>query len=249
MTNLRRRAQPWLGTLVSIDVVLDNARFDVDGAFARGFAAVARVHESMSAQRPASDVARFNAARRGEIVLCDPWTIQVLRIAATLREASGGLFDVTLGAGAIYRIVDARGVLKLRAGSRLELGGVAKGYAVDRAVAALRAGGVRRGLVNAGGDLRAFGKGAWPVALRGAAGGFALERGAIATSEYRDGRSPHHADALIAPATATMYRTNRTITVAAPRCALADAMTKVIALTDDPRHPLLVQIGGQAWLR
>jgi len=249
MTRVRRRAQPWLGTLVSIDLVVEQDSFDSDRAFARAFAAIARVHESMSAQRPASDVARFNAACRGALVTCDPWTVRVLRIASTLRAASAGLFDVTLGTGAIYRIVDPRSVLKLEGKGRLELGGIAKGYAVDRAVAALRAAGVRRGLVNAGGDLRAFGKGAWPVALRGAAGGFALERGSIATSQYLQGRSPHHDDALIAPAAAAVHRTDRTITVAAPRCALADAMTKVVALTDDTRHPLLVQIGGQAWLR
>ena len=249
MKQVRRRAQPWLGTLVSIDVVVDDDRLDVERAFASAFAVIARVHESMSAQRPASDVARFNAACRAELVTCDPWTIRVLRVASMLREASAGLFDVALGGGAIYRIVDPRSVLKLDGRGRLELGGIAKGYAVDRAVAALRAAGVKRGLVNAGGDLRAFGKGAWPVALRGAAGGFALERGAIATSQYRDGRSPHHDDALIAPAASAVRRINRTITVAAPRCALADAMTKVVALTENARHPLLVQVGGQAWLR
>lgn len=48
----------------------------------------------------------------------------------------------------------------------IDLGGIAKGYAVDQAVASLRASGVTSGLVNAGGDLRAFGPRSWPIELQ-----------------------------------------------------------------------------------
>lgn len=246
-----RRAQPWLGTIVSIEIVPDGAPEHGAPAFDRAFAAVARVHAAMSAHEARSDIARFNAARCGEAVGCDPWTIRVLHLAARLAQASGGLFDVALGsaAGAAYRTLGARHVIKVAAGSRVDLGGIAKGYAVDRAVAALRACGVRRGLVNAGGDLRAFGTGVWPVEVRGVGLRLALERGAVATSQYRDGRTPYHDDALIVPASRAVHAIDRTVTVAAPRCVFADALTKIVALSGDARHPVVAELGGQAWLQ
>jgi thiamine biosynthesis lipoprotein len=145
-------------------------------------------------------------------------------------------------------VVGARHVVKLDRKAQIDLGGIAKGYAVDRAVATLRCCGIKRGLVNAGGDLRAFGPGRWPILVRGA-GALALERGALATSQYLAGRSPYRNDALITPATGAVQEIDRAITVAAPNCALADALTKVIALSGAPHHPLLREVQGQAWLR
>jgi FAD:protein FMN transferase len=248
-----RRAQPCLGTLVSFDVVpVDGV--DVDAACAAAFAVFARVHGAMSPQDPSSDVARFNAAGAGAAIDCDAWTVDVLRRAERLRLATGGLFDVALGSarGPAYRITTTTRIDKIAVGAHIDLGGIAKGYAVDRAVLALRARGIAAGLVNAGGDLRAFGACAWPVRVRGLDGSaameVALERGAIATSAYRAGRSPFHRDALIRPALRQVHAIDRTITVAAPRCVVADALTKLIALTGDTRHPLLDRTGACAWL-
>lgn len=250
MSRVMRRAQPWLGTIVSIELVREGCATEVVAAFAAGFAALRRAHEAMSAQDPRSDVARFNAARAGASIRCDPWTIQVLRLAHRLQRASGGLFDVALGTvhGAAYRIVDTRHVVKLDGACRIDLGGIAKGFAVDRSVAAIQRCGVGRGIVNAGGDLRAFGVGAWPVVVRGGSV-LALERGAVATSQYWGGRSPYRNDALIAPQTGAVHAIDQTITVAAPACALADALTKVVALSRDTSHPLLHELGGRAWLQ
>lgn len=245
-----RRAQAWLGTLVSLTVAAPGKRQDLTPAFA----AVARVHRAMSPHEAASDVARFNRAGAGERIVCDPWTVQVLRLALRLRQESGGLFDVSLGTarGDGYRVLDDRTVLKLAPG-RIDLGGIAKGYAVDRAVLVLRACGIRRGMVNAGGDLRAFGTGAWPVLVRPegrpVAAWIELERGALATSQYGCGLSPYRGDALIAPTCAAVHAVDCTVTVAAPRCALADALTKVVALSGDAHHPLVRRAGGRAWLQ
>jgi thiamine biosynthesis lipoprotein len=250
MSAIQRRAQPWLGTIVSIDVASDADAPPADAAFAGAFAAIQRVHAAMSPQCEGSDVARFNAAARGAVLVCDPWTVRVLQIAQRLERASGGLFNVALGSasGTPYLILDAVRVRKREQKTRIDLGGIAKGYAVDRAVLALRRHGVRRGLVNAGGDLRAFGPGAWAILVDGAFAALALERGALATSQYRNGRSFYRDDALIAPSTRAVHAIDRTITVAAPRCVLADAMTKVVALSGDAQHPLLRMLGGHAWL-
>lgn len=254
MTTVARRAQPWLGTLVSIDVVaVPGARRDA--AFDAAFAAVARVHRAMSRQDACSDVARFNAAPAGARIDCDPWTSAVLREAARMHASTQGLFDVALGTAApgSWRVDDARTIEKRDCSVQLDVGGIAKGFAVDRAIAALRAHGIRDALVNAGGDLRAIGRCTWCVDVRDAAGATVahldLGAGAVATSAWRAGRTPHHHDALIVPARVEVLAIDRTVTVAAPRCVVADALTKVVALSGDPHHAAVLRARGQAWLQ
>ena len=157
----------------------------------------------------------------------------MLDAAAELCEASAGLFDISLGTGRDGWSCDGFVLRKLRAGVRLDLGGIAKGHAVDVAIVALQRAGVDAGWVNAGGDLRVFGELPLPIDLRDEqAGGvrrFAtLQDGAFATS-------------LIAG-------TARHASVAAERCLWADALTKVVALSGDARHALVAAHGAQAWL-
>ena len=236
-----RRARPLLGTLVEIGVVRDvgaeraapaATERAVDAAFAR----VAALQERLSRFVPSSDVGRFNAAPEGARIDIGDDARTVLDAAAKLRDASGGAFDVTLGSGAWAWRADARGLHKLAAGVRIDLGGIAKGHAVDCAVAALVASGIGAGWVNAGGDLRAFGALALPIDLRDEVGGgvcrFAtIEDGAFATSRRvdADGNARH-------------------ASVAAPRCLWADALTKIVVASGDPRHPLVARFGSQAWL-
>ena len=117
----------------------------------------------------------------------------------------------------------------------LDLGGIAKGHAVDRAVAALRAGGARAGRVNAGGDLRVFGTPDWlPLRLRlhdtptvnAAPARDPRRRGRDLADAYR-GRMA----ALLDPRRGRLRAYPGSVTVVAPTCALADALTKVVALT------------------
>src|SRR5437763_4762764 len=127
-----RRARPLLGTLVEIRVP---ASAQGERAVQRAFAAIERVHRAMSAQESTSDIARL---RGGRWCALDPWTRQVLDRAEEVRLATDGLFDC--------------------AACGYALDGIAKGFAVDRAVEALRSAGIRAGVVNAGGDLRVFGE-------------------------------------------------------------------------------------------
>src|SRR5207248_2966107 len=123
------------------------------------------------------------------------------------------------------------GVVTLEPGTRLDLGGIAKGYAVDRACDLLFAAGPC--LVNAGGDLAARG-GSWPV---GVDGGPTLELadGALATSGSdrrrwrRNGEERHH---LIDPRTGTPSRSDLVrVTVAAPNAVEAEVLAKALYLT------------------
>jgi thiamine biosynthesis lipoprotein len=119
----------------------------------------------------------------------------------------------------------------------VDLGGIAKGHAVDRAVRALRRHGVRDGMVNAGGDLYALGTspegGPWRVGIRSPAdptrllGQLDVTDRAIATSgdyeqyfDYRGRRYGH----ILDPQTASPWRTTvHSVTVLADDCMAADA--------------------------
>lgn len=233
-----RRARPLLGTLVEIGAaMIDGASPQataaaVDAAFAR----IAALQDRLSRFVAASDIGRFNAAPASACIDVGADARTVLAAAAQLRDASDDAFDVTLGSGARAWRLDERGLHKLADAVRIDLGGIAKGHAVDCAVATLESHGVAAGWVNAGGDLRAFGDLALPIELRDEESGgvrrFAtLEDGAFATSrrEDPDGASRH-------------------ASVAAQRCLWADALTKVVVATGDASHPLLARFGARGWL-
>lgn len=268
--NLHRRAQPWLGTLVEVgfhapadtnspqhirrekfhtDSASDTA---INSAFDAAFAACQRIHLAMSPALSGSDISRFNRAETGASIHCDTWTIRVLQIASQLQKASAGLFDISRGSGS-FCCKDAEHVLKNSTSTVLDVGGIAKGFAVDRMISSLRAHGIKSGYVNAGGDLRVFGKFDWPVCLRQtdhqpASAGINLRQGSIASSTFKNGISPFQGDALIDPATQTIFRKNIAVSVAAPRCVFADALTKVVALSGNIHHPLLQQFNAHAWI-
>lgn len=236
-----RRARPLLGTLVEIGVPDD--ALSPDEALRDAFAAVAAVQRCMSRFDSDSDVARFNALAPGADLGIDTWTAEVLDCAERLREATDGLFDVSLGAAPHGWRRDGRRLRKLHARAWLDLDGIAKGYAVDRAVSALVSRGCRSGWVNAGGDLRAFGAARLALMLRDERSGGVcafgtLHAAAFATSHYDAGsRSSLHAGRPVAAH----------VSVRAPHCMMADALTKVVAISGDPTHPALADHGATAW--
>lgn len=151
-----------------------------------GFAAIEQVHRLMSAHDPASDVSRINCGAHREGVAVSAPTADVLRCAMRWAEVSDAAFDIvsagrrSLARGALPRhpgqplpdpFADWKAVrlngnsVRLDRPACLDLGGIAKGYAVDRAIDAMRDAGAMRGLVNAGGDLRVFGDHAWLVTV------------------------------------------------------------------------------------
>ena len=253
-----RRARPALGTLVEVGIVeaaADPLRDQAGAlavestaacaaAFAAAFAAIDEVQARLSRFDPASDVARFNAAPRDARIEVSLHTRRVLAMARRLQRASGGAFDVTLGTAPRGWRCAAGLLRKLDAAARIDLGGIGKGYAVDRAVDALQNSGVRSGWVNAGGDLRVFGEAELSLGLRdereGGARAFAVLRdGAFATSHF----GPRSRDRAAAARPVQAH-----VSVAAPQCLWADALTKVVAISGDADHPLLRHYAAQAWL-
>jgi len=251
-----RRARPLLGTLVEIEARGGLAAQAVQAAFE----AVRGVQRAMNRHDPASDIGRFNAMPAGLRIEMDEQTLAVLDMAAWLHQASGGVFDcerrvapAAVPCGPAW-VREGGMVRKLRSAC-LDLGGIAKGYAVDRAIDAMRAFDVGYALVNAGGDMRHVGAPAADVALRepGApariAARWLLDNAALASSCAGGLHSAADAAARIAsgppqpplpPAAGA--------SVLAPTCMLADALTKVVLAGRAPGHALLEQLGAHTLL-
>lgn len=238
----QRRAQPLLGTLVEVGLVAEAA--DAAVATREAFACIRQIQACLSRFDAASDVSRFNALAVGRHLRIRPPLRAVLDAAAQLRDASAAAFDITLGAAPRGWACDGDRLHKLDAAARIDLGGIGKGYAVDCAVQALVEHGVAAGWVNAGGDLRAFGEVDLPVRLRdedrGGSRAFAtLRDGAFATSRFGPACASHLARA---PARRAH------VSVGAPACLWADALTKLVAATGRADHPLLARYGATAWI-
>ncbi|HQR96958.1 FAD:protein FMN transferase [compost metagenome] len=253
--------RPLLGTFVTIRAEGAAASAQVESAVESAFRAIARVDGLMSFHRRSSDIGRLNCARPGSILRVHGWTYQVLREALRLWQWSGGVFDCNVGAslmrfGQLPKNTPGKSVrrfpygeaiclrndrsVKLNARVALDLGGIAKGFAVDQAVEVLQAHGMKSGLVNAGGDLRTFGAASQPVWLRCPDDPYqaqligTLTNGAIATSAsyFTDTNRPGGAasSAIVNARRERIVTITNSVSVIARNCLLADGLTKIAIL-------------------
>jgi thiamine biosynthesis lipoprotein len=262
-----KRCCPLLGTFVEVTAPDGHAE-----AVERAFDAIASVHAAMSFHEPTSDLARLRSAEPGTPVKVDPQTVAVLQCAQDLYAETAGLFDVAVGGTLVASgFLPSDGIadpsafdgttadIELLGDNRVcchrptlvDLGGIAKGHAVDLAVEELRACGVAEGLVNAGGDLRAFGDREWPVGLRDADGevrlAVQLRDYALASSanlrQRRRANGAEHSPHIGRSGRAILA--DRRVSVVAPNCILADALTKVALADRELAAALLAERGGQ----
>ncbi len=275
-----RRAQPLLGTFVEI-VAAGAAAGARQKAIDAAFRAVAHVHRLMSFHDPESDVSRMNQEAFFRTVTVNPWTYQVLECALELNRRSAGLFDIAVAPELQKRgllpcdpqeheiateVTSARdqiellgnhGVRFLDSRIRIDLGGIAKGFAVDRALEVLRDHGIDRGLVNAGGDLAAFGGKLEVVDIRNPKDAFKplcrvkVQNAALASSAQSI--EPLEFSALgecpiVDPFSGRRVHAVAGATVCAPHCMIADALTKVVMIAALRATELLKQYRASALL-
>lgn len=243
----RRRLRPLLGTFVEIGTAPSNG---CDSAIELAFAKVKLIEALLSYHSDASDLTKFNMSSGDHVSLASE-TIDILRLATSLAKETDGLFNPFVG----YALEDF-GHLPLRAAGqnsiavgnfkdieitstgarkrreiRIVLDGIAKGFAVDLAVAALVEAGIEHGFVNAGGDIRVIDGTHLPVWIRNADGTLGefvnLSRGALATSSYHRELDPSSPAVLVPDE--TRIRRSGTWTVTANEAWRADALTKVAA--------------------
>lgn len=235
---------------------------------AAAFREMERIDFLMSSYREESEVRRINRHAGEKEVLVSPETLEVIERALFFSSLSAGAFDITIApvfrlwnfrAGKVpeerilrenLKKVDYRRVRveRLRSsvwlekkGMELDLGAIAKGYAVDRASSTLQKGGVQTFLVNAGGDLKVQGakeKGVpWIIGIRHPRLSSELiaklkpHQAAVATSgDYEKfflhgGQRYHH---ILNPSTGLPARECQSVTVMAPSAMDADAVATTV---------------------
>jgi FAD:protein FMN transferase len=269
------RAKPLLGTVVRIRVTgLPPAR--AHDAISGAFGIVSEIHRLMSFHEAGSELSRLNAAAWRVPVRITAHTRTVLAKALDLASLSNGLFDPTIapalvdkgllprpGDGAFEHTANWEDVVlssdesvAFRRPLWLDLGGIAKGYAVDCAVAHLEAYDPASIYVEAGGDLRLAGPDAELVHLaaprsEGEQPVLKIENAAVASSGSQPMSDDPHAawqSAHIDTRTGDFCPTDRFVSVVAPRCIDADALTKVVMAAGSASAALLARYQACAFL-
>lgn len=268
-----RRMRPSLGTLVELRIEgLDALR--AARACERAFAEIATIHGLMSFHESGSDLGRLHGAAPGTCVHIDARTYDVLDWALRIAAATQGRFDPTVAAqqvawgrlprpaspwapdpAARWHDIELVGARQVRLARPLwiDLGGIAKGYAVDRALEMLVAAGATQVCVNAGGDIRVAGARSEVINLRTHAGietrpALEIADGAVAASAVAAGCADGRAAGIhVDGCTRRAVGSRRVVSVVASRCVVADALTKVILVGDDcVAQRALEQFGAQA---
>jgi FAD:protein FMN transferase len=233
-----QRMRPLLGTFCVVQA--SGPRAVVETAIAAAFAELKRIENLMHPSRAGSDLQRLNAQRAVSVKI-DPSTMEVLALAAQLHLLSNGVFDPCLpkctGRFSDIELCTDNVVIAHREVA-VDLGGVAKGYAVDRAVHVLRARGCNAGMVNGGGDLRVFGSSAKPIALRlsgSESRTVTLQDRALAASDALSMQKPVEFMGYYSRGRGDTLLRQRAVVVAMS-AAVADALTKCAMLCDEAQR-------------
>ena len=236
-----QRLRVAMGTWVTIEAAAPTESLAILGIEA-GYRAIADVESRMHPHREGSDLARINSAAPRTCVPISESTWRVLQLALAMHALSDGTFDPCLPShrGRLFDLRLSPAELKsrsalCRAPLALDLGGIAKGYAIDVAIEALQAAGCVSGVVNAGGDLRLYGR-SESVLLRRADGTcepLTLADAALAVTDLNVGAPQRPAEhrgyyRRCGPASPR----SRYAAVVAMTAAVADALTKCVLLAD-----------------
>jgi thiamine biosynthesis lipoprotein len=260
------REEAIMGTSIRVEVWSEDAAV-AGAAMAAVMHEMHRIDRAMSPYKPDSELSRINRDAAHGAVAVSEEMFDLLARSIDFSRISDGAFDITYaGVGHLYdyrqRIrptdaqlaagraaigyrnlildADARSVRFARAGVRIDLGGFAKGYAVDNGAAILRRHGIRHGIVTAGGDSHIVGdrRGRpWAIGIRdprregGVIALLPLEDAALSTSgDYEryfeaDGIRFHH---VIDPKTGKSPAHVRSVTVIAKDGLTTEAFSKCV---------------------
>ena len=228
-----------------------------------------RLEALLSTWIEASPVSRFNEAGANQILDLPQELHEVLTIARSLYEATQGSFDITArplielwreaperrrvpahSALAAARLESTWDAIELSEGTarkslptvRVDIDGIAKGYAIDQAVEVLQRSGASGGMIDVGGDLRIFGQGPedqhWTVGIRSPFedrvwAEIEVESGAVCSSgDYArfvevGGQRFNH---IIDPRTGSPASETHAVTVVGPDAAIADAWATALSV-------------------
>lgn len=274
-----RRSYAALGTRVNV-FIFDAPQAVADEAVQAAFGEIEEIHRLMSTHEAASHLSLVNQAAGSEFVKVDPRVTAVVERSLEFSRLSQGVFDVTtlplleawgfrsyrfdqppeesrvqdaLDKVGYRNVVVAEAGLGLkRKGAGIDLGGIGKGYAVDRASQMLRRYGISRFIVEAGGDLFAAGhppdRECWHIGVKhplqeGECATLYLTDQAVATSGtnesyvmYRGKKYGH----LFNPRTGEPVETYLSTSAVAPTALEADAASTTLFVAGrNHRGPLV----------
>lgn len=271
-----RKAKLFMDTVVGIEVVTDQAANTAEAAIERAFEAFRKVEDACSRFRSDSELMR--ACRQIAVpVPVSPYVFEPLRFALEIAEWTNGLFDPTVGgtmeeygfnrhyltgeamesssdASVTYRdiILDKRSrTLYLHKPMVIDLGAVAKGFAIDVAAQELKS--FERFAVNAGGDLFAGGaddrQNVWKIGIRHPVNKeqiirtVAISNEAVCTSGSYERKSDkaegvHH---IVHPGTKRSPNGWVSVSIVAPFAMMADAFSTAAFLMEEHDAKALVE--------
>jgi len=257
------RCKPLLGTYVEITAHTDGdhplAYRDLTYCIEKAFSTIQDLHHRFNFYAENSELSHLNRLAHLGPLAISPQLKALLLIASEIHCYSEGLFNCGTGQCTLRLAKD-----QVRFGDLadlqflahdhvfanrplcLNLGGIAKGYAVDCAVDILLKEGVAAGCVNAGGDLRVFGHQAQKIHLRMPHQCHALielgelQNGAVASSAnyfFSPTSIQCLGQGIVHPKQQLLSNSPHSYSVIAPQCVHADALTKVLALSQQIVHP------------
>jgi len=274
-----RRDEAIMGTAISVELWCEDAARG-EAAAAAVMAEMHRIDALMSPHKESSELSRINRDAGHDAVPLSAEMARLIERAMHFSHLSGGAFDITYAAvGQLYDYragiqPDAQALARAQAavgwrhllldcrartlrfgrpGMRIDLGGFAKGHAVDNAAAILRRMGIRHAMVAAGGDSRVMGRRGqrpWSVAIRDprrpgeVVAVLPLEETSISTSgDYErffehDGQRHHH---IVDPSTGRSPGSVRSVTILAPDGLSTEALSKSVFVLGVARGLALVQ--------
>ncbi len=243
----QRSARVAMGTL--LEMTLYGPEAERSSAVTAAYAEVERLESLLSTFRPESELSRVNREAASQPVPVSSDTLACVRAALQWAEDSDGAFDPTRREGGYrqVRLDEEAGTIAFeRAGLNLDLGGIGKGYALDRAAAVLEQHGIHQALLNFGGQILALdpppGREGWIVAVRDPEqpeswlGGYRLQRGSISTSALYE-RAGH----IVDPRTGEPVESFGSATVLAANATDADALSTAVSVLGAERSRVLFE--------
>ena len=272
-----------MGTFARVVAVADTEQ-QAHAAIEAAFEKINAIEKCMSDYDPNSLLSKVNQQAYETPVLITDELLAVLCASMECSCISGGAFDITVGpvvqlwrqakkngvaptpeqleqarqaVGCVNLLINAdnKTVRFAKEGMFLDLGGIGKGYAVDRAVDILKQAGLKGGMVDIGGNLRCFGTPAngaqhWLIGLQDPAHDekillkLKMDDRAVATSgDYRrfviiDGQKHSH---IINPTTADSAQSLSSVTIIAPTAMAADALSTTVSVMGDKKGMMLIE--------
>ncbi|MBW1975031.1 MAG: FAD:protein FMN transferase [Deltaproteobacteria bacterium] len=282
-----RRDELLMDTVVSIQVVHSNPK-EASRVLDKAFAFMKKLSNKMNSHNRNSEIAHLNArGYPGPFHVSDE-LFQVIEESVEVSRITGGAFDITVGpllelwpiyrknnfkvpdqeqlmkalklVGWQYLKLDpaARTVRFQKKGMKIDLGGIAKGFIVDRTIEFLKKMGIRGALINAGGDIYAMGKtpsgDPWKIGVRhprdpdrliavlGISDGSVVTSGDYERYITKNGVKYTH---VVDPRTGFTVQKTASVTIIGNTTAFADALaTAMMVLGPDDGYAMLVNFTG-----